>query len=237
MLEVTIRIIQGNVNQSSQATETILELGVSEKADIILLQEPWIHRSREEGYTRSINHGSFIPIRPEIGKEVRPRVLAYQRQESQIQVSLDLNSDPDIQSLIIKDNKGGTIQVLNVYNEKNKLGEWTVERALYTLSIRNIAILAGDFNIRHPSWDPNGRDNSIRAREFLDWIEKNDFLLRNVQGTPTFYRSHLTNPSVLDLTFTKGGLSRLDIGWATTEVGSDHSAILYRVVGRQDRQT
>ena len=40
MLEVPIRIIQGNVNQSSQATETILELGVSEKADIILLQEP-----------------------------------------------------------------------------------------------------------------------------------------------------------------------------------------------------
>ena len=117
------------------------------------------------------------------------------------------------------------------------MGEWTVERALYTLPIRNIAILAGDFNIRHPSWDPNGRDNSIRAREFLDWIEKNDFLLRNVQGTPTFYRSHLTNPSVLDLTFTKGGLSRLDIGWATTEVGSDHSAILYRVVGRQDGQT
>ena len=96
MLEVPIRIIQGNVNRSSQATETILELGVSEKADIILLQEPWIHRSREEGYTRSINHGSFIPIRPEIGKEVRPRVLAYRRQESQIQVSLDLNSNPDI---------------------------------------------------------------------------------------------------------------------------------------------
>ena len=166
MLEGPIRILQGNVNRSSQATETILELGASEQADIILLQEPWILRSSEEGFTRSINHRSFIPIRPEIGKEIRPRVLAYRRQGSEFQISIDLNNDPDIQSLIVKDKKGTTIQILNVYNEKNISGEWTIERALYTLPIRKTAILAGDFNIRHPSWDPNGRDNSIRAREF-----------------------------------------------------------------------
>ena len=93
--------------------------------------------------------------------------------------------------------------------------------------LRN-SLLVGDFNIRHPSWDPRGKDV---AKPLIDWIKDNGFILRNKIGVGTFYRLHLNAESVLDLAFTRGSLSRNDLNWRTINVGSDHLAISLDIEG------
>jgi hypothetical protein len=41
----------------------------------------------------------------------------------------------------------------------------------------------------------------------------------------------MDSPSVLDLTLTKGALSRREIGWHTIEIGLDHLAIGSQILG------
>ncbi|KAF2206122.1 hypothetical protein CERZMDRAFT_4463, partial [Cercospora zeae-maydis SCOH1-5] len=119
------------------------------KADIILVQEPWIILE-ELGTARPILHPSFTPILPITKEGQRPRTCIYTRRNLEIEASPDPLDDPDIQSLYLRDSQGNKIQVLNVYNERDKNGNWTAERSLYSLSLSRDAILAGDFNIRHP---------------------------------------------------------------------------------------
>lgn len=152
MLEKSLRIIQANLNRSPQATETTLERGIREKADLILIQEPWIIvEDEQEGYSdaRSISHPNYRQILPDNLRQ-RPRVLLYVSSSLAYEVNLIQTNDSDLLSASVIDGRE-TIQVVNLYNEKNEEGIRTIERALYSLPLLPNTILLGDFNIRHPS--------------------------------------------------------------------------------------
>jgi hypothetical protein len=100
-----------------------------------------------------------------------------------------------------------------------------VDRCLYNLPLLPNSLLVGDFNTRHRSWDPTSLNNGPREDTLYSWIEDNRLLLRNAPGVGTFYRSHMEAPSVLDLTLTKGALSRQELNWHTIDIGSDHLAV------------
>lgn len=237
MLEHTLHTIQANVNRSIQATETLLDLACYKNIDILLLQEPWLLRDQGKEYkdTRSIAHIGYNQLLPQTtSHSIRPQTLTYVRKGLRCQVTQTHLNDGDIQSLLIKD-KVGQIQILNVYNEKDTSKIWTIERCLYNCPLLSNTILVGDFNTRHPIWDPQGTNTSTQATRLVEWIQDNEFLLQNVAGQGTFYRPNMEQASVLDLTFTKGTISRQDVRWHTNQIGSDHLAIGFTIPG-QDRQ-
>jgi hypothetical protein len=121
MLDTPLHIIQANTNRSIQATESVLEYAVLNKADIILIQEPWIFRDKTLGYQecRLIAHSAFKMLLPPHDNNIRPRTLVYTSRMLQLQVNPQNLSDPDIQLLEIQDAKGAKLQLINVYNEKD----------------------------------------------------------------------------------------------------------------------
>jgi hypothetical protein len=52
MLGSSIKILQVNLNRSAPATESALETAIELKADLIVIQEPWV----TDNNTRSIAH-------------------------------------------------------------------------------------------------------------------------------------------------------------------------------------
>lgn len=233
MLEHPFRIIQANLNRNQAATETVLDIAVREKADIVAVQEPWLLRDNDKGYkgTRSTAHQAFNQIiLPLHDPSTRPRTMLYVSTRTLLDVSpiLEDTNDGDLLPFTISDRRGGKVQVVNLYNEKDQEGQKTIDRALYSLPLLPNSLVLGDFNVRHPSWDPRGHDS---ASNLLGWLEDNDFTLRNEIGVGTFFRPHLAAESVLDLAFTKGSLSQHDVNWRTINVGSDHLAISLDIQG------
>lgn len=60
------------------------------------------------------------------------------------------------------------MSILNVYNEKDVNRVLTLDRLVYRQSLLPNTLLLGDFNIRHPMWDPHGQDTSQRAETFAN---------------------------------------------------------------------
>ena len=100
------------------------------------------------------------------------------------------------------------------------------------LQLQQHALIVGDFNTRHPLWDPFGTDNSLRARELVEWIEANNLYIHNHPNTGTFYRVHIDRPSVLDLTLSRGIPAGDNLNWHTLDSGSDHLAISLKLPQR-----
>jgi hypothetical protein len=48
MISSSIRVLQINLNRSQPATESALQLALESKADLILVQEPWLARKQQE---------------------------------------------------------------------------------------------------------------------------------------------------------------------------------------------
>ena len=141
-----------NLNYNSIATKSILQVTIELRVDLVLVQEPWVIKEPELDYStaRSIIHPSFTQLLP-LTKELRPRTLAYIVKGFRPEVSLVLLEDPNIFILDILE-KGQKIQILNVYNEKNQLGEGlkTLERAVFPREIELSTIVLRDFNTHYP---------------------------------------------------------------------------------------
>jgi len=131
MLDTTFRILQANVNRSAQATETVLDIGIRERIAIIAIQEPWFLKENDN-WTRPLCHNGYITITPQVDKTIRPRTTTYINQNllGEIQVNPVQTNDRDIQNLILQDKRGNKLQILNVYNERDEEGQYTVERTL-----------------------------------------------------------------------------------------------------------
>ena len=93
----------------------MLEIAFQRKADLILIQEPYVFRKDSAFY--SIPHPAFNLILPET--DTRPRVSIYIRRKATFQYipRLDICNNPDIQILEILGNLERFL-VFNIYNKK-----------------------------------------------------------------------------------------------------------------------
>ncbi|CBF73637.1 hypothetical protein AN7978.2 [Aspergillus nidulans FGSC A4] len=80
-------------------------------------------------------------------------------------------------------------------------------------------ILAGDFNTRHPFWQPDTESHAVTpgATGLLDWLDAHELELRLEPGTPT------RGPNTLDLVFSNLPLRALVEDHLKTP--SDHATI------------
>jgi hypothetical protein len=231
MLGSSIKILQVNLNRSAPATESALETAIELKADLLVIQEPWV----TDDNTRSIAHQSFTQILPP-DNNLRPRTLIYVSKAFRPLVSLAISSpkDPDLLAIdIIEGN--AKIQLLNVYNEADqaRLGPKTLERCLFQQLLSPYTVLLGDFNTHHPWWDPLAKKTQ-GADQLIEWLEQQDLHLINSPGSGTFFRPHLARESVLDLSFASSSLARRIQDWQVLpDLGSDHYGLLFSIPGTE----
>ncbi|KAJ8063433.1 hypothetical protein OCU04_008652 [Sclerotinia nivalis] len=236
MLYNDIRILQINLNKSPQTTESALQLALELNIDLILIQEPWILSNPEKDYssTRSIAHSSFTQLFPNHPSNLRPRTLTYISKSFKPLVALapDSPKDPDMQIIDISEGNH-TVQLLNIYNEADQAKEkgHTIERCLFNTSLSHHTILVGDFNSHHPWWDPFSNKSS-NADQLAEWFEDHNLTIMNEPGISTFYRTNMTNPSVLDLTLATEAISLNILDWQVLpDLGSDHLGVMFEVKG------
>lgn len=228
-----LKVLQINLNRSAPATESALNLATELQVDIIAIQEPWVYPSPNNDYTvtRSVIHSSYTQILPSHGN-LRPRTLFYiSKALTSVNIAIESPDDPDC--LIIDINYGYTkAQIINIYNEKHLDGSstYTVNRGLLPNPLYKDSIVLGDFNTHHPWWDPL-HEKSTSADTLVEWITDNNLFLLNTPGTGTFYRPHMEQPTVIDLTLNTSSLVDKIQDWQTTpDLGSDHIGILFNVV-------
>jgi ribonuclease HI len=238
MNKYEIKILQINLNRSSGATESTLQYAIENKIDIILIQEPWIISEKIDDFTnsRSINHQGFIQLKS--NTVLRPRTLAYIAKNPQFDINISNISPKDDTDLLILNLISGPhdCQLINVYNEKGQGDSIlrTLNRILYPIfdsnELKSNLLLVGDFNLHHNWWNPRTEYNSPNSVEFVNWIENQDFNLINKPGKGTFFRPHMNQESILDLTFATPNLANKINNWLIIpNLGSDHFGLQYSI--------
>lgn len=133
--------------------------------------------------------------------------MAYITRGIQNLVNIALNSliDPDLLVLDLRLSLSSKLSLYNVYNERDQggSGHFTLNRVIYPISLAPKSVIAGDFNIHHPWWDPLA-PKSANAEELVNWIETSKLELLNSLGVGTFYRPTISRESVIDLTLARG---------------------------------
>jgi len=195
------------MNRNSATTENVLELAIELDIKVLVVQEPWVITGNNNREYRSIIYPSFYQILPNYGT-LRPRTLFYIARELQASLALNSPSDPDY--LIIELSLGALkMQLINFCNaihpeDPNSILTILREDILPT-TLEDSSLLLGDFNIHHPWWDPL-RPPSTYTTHLISYIETHSLRLLNKPGEGTFYRSNMSTPSILDLSFATSGI-------------------------------
>ena len=184
-----LSIIQANVNRSAVAHSLLLELAFTQKADVILVQEPWIMPDLGRRITKW--HPAYNTHAPIMDWSLRPRVMSYDlRSRNGLQVE-PLGPTPahlDITQLMVKINNVFCTQIVNVYSAPTdciRAGEG-VEQLQHTLNTDQPALILGDFNLRYEHWDSTLHSPaSPQARQWQEWCDNQSISLLSKPGEPT----------------------------------------------------
>jgi ribonuclease HI/endonuclease/exonuclease/phosphatase (EEP) superfamily protein YafD len=256
----SISVIQHNTNRQEAANLSILEQALEQGTDLILLQEP--HLYKIDNSFIPIQHPAYNLITPIPSTSFpklarRPRVIAYKRKESLFEASpsFDLFCDPDIQAIRVEGTEPFTL--INLYNEKEVIeapasqqrpytvrapasqpGPYTVERLLLTAQLpQQPFLLAGDFNLHHPRWNPSVEASKARKAEALvSWLDRYKASLLTdleVATEGTYWREGLKGVSLIDLAFYS---PFKQLTWTNFRfldaTGSDHKPIAFEASPR-----
>lgn len=219
-----IRIIQANVQKSIAAQDTLLRIAESEKADFVLVQEPYI-RETEEGVPLSRSHPAYSCFLPTNYSEgLRPGVATYALKDLLVyQTTID-----DCPNLIwIR--TPFNLHIGNFYKSYTEsirdlraLGVSLPTHEGKPLPAKNVMI-GGDFNLHHWLWEPSyqARPNgaSAAATALADWITDNDLSIP-FTDVPAHDRGHM-----IDLSLSTVAAS----AEMSKDCGSDHRTILTRI--------
>ena len=220
--------------------------------DIILLQEPWFGPITGTGDLRGgCSHRGWTPLLPTfktIPDDRRPRVMAYYRQSSLIEVTprTDLLDDLDIQVIDVK--RRGPDQpmtrVINIYNQADADGgSFSVDRlANLRLDPTVPTIITGDWNLHHPLYrqmSPPGRQPDERAENTVEWLTTGTFELENDWNQETWHAFGSNATSALDFTFKNAAAIATHAlqGWSIESdenAGSDHYATFFSIANGDD---
>jgi hypothetical protein len=112
------------------------------------------------------------------------------------------------------------IEITNIYN---RMAETTkpLSNFMRLVGTRERAprVVAGDFNIHHPSWPSWVAQTAVEtlSKDWIDWADDHEFFLFSEPDIPTYVRGE----TVIDLVFASGDV-RLCNFLESQDIGSNH---------------
>ncbi|KAL5614700.1 uncharacterized protein BROUX77_000537 [Berkeleyomyces rouxiae] len=207
-------------SDSDSETHSSPDSSTSEKnkADVVLLQEPYTFKDRH-GAVRTKCHPNWDTFLPVADPETRPRAITFIRKEKGLHpIQLCPTRTGDCVWLQLE-RSGREIQIVNVYRHQETLAADLIR---WLDPIFGKCLIAGDFNLHHPYWEP-GVPISNGASVFADWIDEVGLSLTSPPGVPTHARGH-----TLDLCLSNIPDVESEIA-STLDTTSDHSTIWTRI--------
>jgi hypothetical protein len=180
-------VLQINVGKGSIQQEIALAHAYAEKADILLVQKPYIYRD----YTRRITtrHPAYECLSPSDDWTAgQPRVLTYIRKQARLQatqlcsIAADSPSLSDTLFLYVTSLARASLLIVNAYNTPyGSIRAGETARALTQLPLSLFlqpTLLAGDFNLHYPHWQLSySHGITPVAEQFAKWIDNAQLVL------------------------------------------------------------
>ena len=229
-----LSILQINVGRSWAAHETALQLAFLQHFHVVLIQEPWVFADHSRRLSK--HHPAFSQLSPVEDWKDRPRVLTYIQQLPLLSAAQVPVGPPcqDLLAISISSSRQSVLLV-NIYNAPTgSIDEHQGLAALFSTTIPSLpCMLAGDFNLRHPSWQTTG-PTSTKAAPFLTWAVNQQLSLTLPPNTPTH------GPNMIDLVWANSALCTQGV---LSEVPddlpplADHEPIITSINWGSPRQT
>jgi endonuclease/exonuclease/phosphatase family metal-dependent hydrolase len=242
-----IAILQINLNKSEKAHLDIINENVSQKYDIILIQEP---------HTTSFNMirtpTNFRPVYPRNrDAQIRSAIWVSTRLDTKDWNILDIPGTNDITAIQLK-GPYGKLTIFNIYNDcthsRNEaiLGNYIRRHAnILTRTENHHMIWAGDFNRHHPLWD---RDEDLHlftrqatrdAEGLIKLLADHDMQMVLPKGVPTLQHMRSKRYSRPDNVFSTPGIEDLvikcEVDASIRPTSTDHFPITTHVLLPQER--
>jgi hypothetical protein len=116
------------------------------------------------------------------------------------------------------------LNIVNIYNAPpGSTGSGEAVQSILATPQRlwQSALLAGDFNLHHPNWNPTCRTISAQADILVSWLDKFNFSFTSEVGQATHNRGNQ-----IDLAFITGFYTAITTIAEHMDVTSDHSPLL-----------
>ena len=223
----TIAILQYNLNKNRSTTYSVLNDPISSKYAILLLQEQYFSKYSNS----SLTHRSWELFESKSMENNPPRAAIYLNKTilpalSYETIAMEI---PDVVAIAVRLNQEQhPTLILNIYNTKTS----TQLRDLRTHLRRHLRnntyngiIIAGDFNLHHPLWNPSNRhDQDAEADILIDTMSQLRLKPILPAGTVTFIRAKTAIDLVWGNDYVEQRLIKCRIA-TTCDHGSDHHPV------------
>jgi endonuclease/exonuclease/phosphatase (EEP) superfamily protein YafD len=228
MIDEQLRIMQYNVNKRREVMDSILNDISTKDFTILLIQEQY-----RQKHTNSLPiHQSWTLIEPTTRTNTPPRSAIYVNNKKLPFTSYEHIpiSHTDVTAISVTP-KPPLLQptlIINVYNSHDQ----TLPASLHTLLTQDVClqnygavIIAGDFNLHHSLWNPQGYLVQEPEAEMLIDTMMNANLRPLLQaGTVTFPTNNKQGGTAIDLVWSNEEAENLIIKCHTIEANNDHTS-------------
>jgi len=221
------QILQNNLNHNSASTDSILSHPDSSQYALLLLQEQYCLRNT----LSSPIHPSWTLIEPTVEPPLHPRVAIYINNRlipSSMFAPIHFPFRDVVAVAINTELSHKPMLIINIYNPHdynliNPLREY-LQQHIRPEDYEHI-IMAGDFNLHHPLWNPPGyRTQDRRADDLLEMMADYGLRLLLPSGTITFPRTGHAIDLVWGNEVTQDVLLKCQVS-VHNDHGSDHLPI------------
>ena len=192
----SLKILQINLNKSEKAQLDLINENVSQKYDIMLIQEP-----HTTAFNAIRTPSNFRPVFPsnrfQDASQIRSVIWVNKQLETKNWKILDIPNTNDITAIQLKGTYG-TISIFNIYNDCDHSRNEAILRDYLGRHRRDLVeneeshmIWAGDFNRHHPLWDDD-KDTHLftstalrNAEGIISLIAEYDMVMPLPKGIPT----------------------------------------------------
>jgi ribonuclease HI len=218
---VPFRVLQVNVQHAYAIHLSALRFAEEIKADVVLIQEPYCMVRDEHCWTPAQldRYHTWLPIHTWTNDSDRPRVATYTRHDRGFNVVHQATEE----SRDLLWTKVNDVTFCNVYRQPGTSVSGLTD-VLQRWDVPDNAVVAGDFNIKDPLWQPDGETSSGSWR-LRDWALGNSLLLANAPGVPTHELG-----GVIDLVFSNVPFLESQVV-PHLHTGSDHFTIVTDIPG------
>ena len=230
----TIKILQCNLRKSNAKTHSLLNDPRSEQFTALLVQEQcWVRKLKS-----SLMHNtSWTLIESTTKAKQHPRSAIYINKRKLASPFFEQKHLPfsDVTAVVIKTANPKPTLIINVYNPPGKEDSiLTPLRQYMHQHVRNneyhAIIMAGDFNVHHPLWNPpNYTTHEDYADELIHMMADKSMRLLIPPGTITFPGKGRTKGTAIDLVWGNEAAEESVIKCKVSKKndhGSDHYPIL-----------